>query len=167
MQTKTYNILFLCHGNSARSLIAEAIVNQEMKGPLRAFSAGSEPAGVPHPYTLDLFERLNLDPSLARSKSWDEFGGPDAPMMDFVITVCDTAAGAVCPVWPGQPLSAHWGMPDPVLVTGNEAERRLAFSDTYRMLRNRILAFSSLPIAALDRLKLKREMDDIGTSVPA
>ncbi|GKY89533.1 helix-turn-helix domain-containing protein [Sinisalibacter aestuarii] len=156
------NVLFLCSGNSARSLIAEAILNAEGAGRFRAYSAGSTPRGGPHPYTLDLLRGLGHDLGALRAKSWDEFAGPEAPQMDFVFTVCDKAAAEPCPVWPGQPVTAHWGLPDPVIETGNEAERRLAFSEAYRMLRNRITAFISLPVESLDRLALKRAVDDIG-----
>ena len=157
-----YNVLFLCTGNSARSILAEAIVNREGAGRFRGFSAGSFPKGDVHPYALDLLRRLNHDTSFARSKSWDEFAGPDAPKMDFVFTVCDQAASEPCPFWPGQPMTAHWGLPDPAAATGSEAERRLAFSETYRMLRNRISIFVNLPINQIDSLSLKRELDAIG-----
>jgi len=160
--TRPYNVLFLCTGNSARSILAEAILNQEGQGRFRAFSAGSKPKGMPHPYTIDLLHRLAHDTSFARSKSWDEFAVPDAPEMDFVFTVCDQAAAEECPFWPGQPMSAHWGLPDPVAVEGTEAEKRLAFSETYRMLRNRIIAFVNLPINSLDKLSLQERLDDIG-----
>ena len=157
-----YNVLFLCTGNSARSILAEAIVNREGAGRFRGYSAGSFPRGDVHPYALDLLRRLNHDTSFARSKSWDEFAGPDAPKMDFVFTVCDQAASEPCPFWPGQPMTAHWGLPDPAAATGSEAERRLAFSETYRMLRNRISIFVNLPINQIDSLSLKRELDAIG-----
>ncbi len=157
-----YNVLFLCTGNSARSIIAEAILNREGIGKFRGFSAGSQPKGAVHPYTLDLLKRLNHDTSFARSKSWDEFTWADAPRLDFVFTVCDNAAAEECPYWPGQPMTAHWGMPDPAAATGNDAERHLAFSDTYRMLRSRISIFVSLPLAALDRLSLQQRLDAIG-----
>ncbi|MEC7764326.1 MAG: helix-turn-helix domain-containing protein [Pseudomonadota bacterium] len=160
--TEKKNVLFLCQGNSARSLIAETILNSEAGDRFRAFSAGADPKAGPHPYTLDLLKTLGHDVSGLRSKSWDEFGLAEAPEMDFVFTVCDKAASEVCPIWPGQPMSAHWGVPDPVGVAGNEAEKRLAFSDSYRMLRNRIMAFTSLPMEALDHLSLKRELDQIG-----
>lgn len=156
------NVLFLCSGNSARSLIGEVILNAEGAGKFRAYSAGSSPRGGPHPYTLDLLRNLGHDISGLRAKDWAEFGQPDAPQMDFVFTVCDRTANEVCPVWPGQPVSAHWGVPDPVAATGNEAERRLAFSEAYRMLRNRITAFISLPMESLDRMSLKRAVDEIG-----
>jgi protein-tyrosine-phosphatase len=160
-----YNVLFLCTGNSARSVLAEAILNREGMGRFKAWSAGSHPKGEVHPYTLALLENLNFDTSFARSKSWDEFAVPGAPAMDFVFTVCDQAAAEACPVWPGQPMTAHWGVPDPAAVEGNEAEKRLAFSDTFRMLKNRISVFTSLPIASLDSLALQRQLDDIGRKV--
>ncbi len=156
------NVLFLCTGNSARSLIAEAILNRLGAGKFRAYSAGSTPRHGPHPYTLDLLKRLNHDVSGIRSKSWDEFALPEAPQMDFVFTVCDNAAAEPCPVWPGQPMTAHWGVPDPVLAEGTEAERRLAFSEAYRMLANRISIFVNLPMKSLDKLSLQRRLDDIG-----
>lgn len=155
-------MLFLCTGNSARSIMAEAILNREGKGRFRAFSAGSHPKGEVNPYTLRLLERLNYDTRGARSKSWDEFAREGAPDMDFVFTVCDDAAGEVCPVWPGQPMTAHWGVPDPASVTGSDAEKAAAFADTYRMLSTRISVFVSLPIASLDRLTLQRRLDAIG-----
>jgi len=162
MTTEPYNVLFLCTGNSARSIIAEAIMNREGIGKFNAFSAGSKPGTAPHPYTLDLLKGLNHDIGFARSKSWDEFAGAGAPKMDFVFTVCDNAAAEECPFWPGQPMTAHWGVPDPVKAEGPEAARRFAFSDTYRMLRSRISIFVSLPIASLDRMALQRKLDDIG-----
>ncbi len=162
MTTEPYNVLFLCTGNSARSIIAEAIMNREGMGKFKAFSAGSKPEAAPHPYTLYLLKGLNHDIGFARSKSWDEFAGPDAPQMDFVFTVCDNAAAEECPFWPGQPMTAHWGVPDPVKAEGPEAARRFAFSDTYRMLRSRISIFVSLPIGSLDRMALQRNLDDIG-----
>lgn len=157
-----YNVLFLCTGNSARSILAEAIVAREGMGRFRGFSAGSHPKGELNPFAVQLLERLNHDTSAMRSKSWDEFARPEAPKMDFVFTVCDQAAAEECPYWPGQPMSAHWGLPDPAAVEGNEAERRLAFSETYRMLRNRISIFVNLPIASLDRLALQDRLDEIG-----
>ena len=157
-----YNVLFLCTGNSARSIIAEAIINREGMGRFRGFSAGSRPKGAVHPYALDLLKRLNHDTAFARSKSWDEFARPDAPKLDFVFTVCDQAAAEECPHWPGQPMTAHWGLPDPAAATGNDAERHLAFSETYRMLRNRISVFASLPLASLDRLSLQERVREIG-----
>ncbi|MAQ45004.1 MAG: ArsR family transcriptional regulator [Confluentimicrobium sp.] len=162
MPEPVHNVLFLCTGNSARSLMAEAILNREGAGRFRAFSAGSQPGPVPHPFTLELLSGLNHDTSFARSKSWDEFAGPDAPRMDFVFTVCDRAAAEPCPFWPGQPMSAHWGVPDPVQVDGPEPVRRVAFSEAYRMLRSRISIFTSLPMATLDRMSLQQRLDDIG-----
>lgn len=160
--TRIYNVLFLCTGNSARSILAEAILDREGMGRFKGFSAGSRPRGTVHPYALDLLTRLNHDTSGLRSKSWDEFARPGAPALDFVFTVCDQAAAEECPFWPGQPMTAHWGLPDPAAFIGNEAETRVAFLDTYRMLRNRISIFVNLPIAALDRLTLKKHLDDIG-----
>jgi protein-tyrosine-phosphatase len=157
-----YNVLFLCTGNSARSIIAEAILNREGRGNFRAFSAGSHPKGKVHPYTLDLLRKLNFDLSNMRSKSWNEFTGPEATRLDFVFTVCDDAAGEQCPYWPGQPMTAHWGVPDPAAATGNEAQIRLAFADTFRMLNNRISIFVTLPLRSLDKLTLQRQLDSIG-----
>jgi protein-tyrosine-phosphatase len=164
MPDHPFNVLFLCTGNSARSIMAEAILNRDGMGKFRAFSAGSHPTGEVHPYTIDLLRKLNYPTKDLRSKSWDEFAKEGAPKLDFVFTVCDDAAKEVCPVWPGQPMSAHWGMPDPARATGNEAERRLAFADAYRMMNNRIGIFTSLPIASLDRLSLQRKLTDIGKS---
>ena len=162
-----YNVLFLCTGNSARSIMAEAILNREGRGRFRAYSAGSAPKGRLHPYTLDLLRKLNYGVSGFRSKNWKEFSGPDAPKLDFVFTVCDNAAQEVCPVWPGQPMTAHWGMPDPAAATGTEAEIGLAFADTYRMLNNRISIFVSLPLRSLDQLTLQRQLDSIGKAKDA
>lgn len=164
MPDHPFNVLFLCTGNSARSVFAEAILKKEGRGKFNAFSAGSNPKGVIHPYTLDLLRTLNHPTTEIRSKNWDEFAKPDSQSMDFVFTVCDDAANEVCPIWPGQPMSAHWGVPDPVQATGTEAEIRLAFAESYRMLKNRISAFVNLPMASLDRLSLKREIDAIGKS---
>jgi arsenate reductase (thioredoxin) len=157
-----YNVLFLCTGNSARSIMAEAILNRAGRGKFRAFSAGSQPKGQVHPYTLDLLKKLNYDVTRLRSKNWKEFSGPDAPKLDFVFTVCDNAARESCPVWPGQPMTAHWGVPDPAVATGNEAEVRLAFADALRMLTNRINIFVSLPLRSLDQLTLQRQLNSIG-----
>jgi arsenate reductase len=157
-----FNVLFLCTGNSARSIMAEAILNREGHGKFRAFSAGSHPKGKVHPHTLDLLRRMNFGTSKMRSKSWTEFTGPDVPKLDFVFTVCDQAAAEACPVWPGQPMTAHWGMPDPADATGNEAEVRLAFADTFRMLNNRISIFISLPLRSLDELSLLIQLEAIG-----
>jgi arsenate reductase len=156
------NVLFLCTGNSARSILAECILNREGKGKFHAFSAGSEPAGAVNPRALALLQKLNYDISNLRSKSWDEFAGPDAPKLDFVFTVCDNAAKEVCPIWPGQPMTAHWGLPDPVAVQGTEAEKAFALDDTYRMLNQRISIFVNLPLASLSKLSLQRHLDEIG-----
>jgi arsenate reductase len=161
---RTYNVLFLCTGNSARSVLAECVLARLGAGRFRAFSAGSMPRGEVHPFALDLLRSQNYAVENLRSKSWDEFAGPDAPQLDFVITVCDNAANEVCPVWPGQPMTAHWGLPDPAAVRGSVAEQRLAFADTMRMLRNRIGAFVNLPLASLDRLSLQNRLQAIGTS---
>ena len=159
---RPFNVLFLCTGNSARSIIAEAIINRVGMGKFKGYSAGSLPSGRVHPLALELLNRLNYDTSGARSKSWDEFAAPGAPDLDFVFTVCDNAANEVCPYWPGQPMTAHWGVPDPVAVEGDVTERALAFADTYRMLNNRIGIFTSLPLSSLDEISLQRELDDIG-----
>jgi len=162
-----YNLLFLCTGNSARSILAEAILNRIGGDRFRAWSAGSYPKGQVHPQALSLLGGMGHDLSGLRSKSWDEFAAPGAPPLDFVITVCDDAAGEVCPVWPGHPVTAHWGMPDPAAVEGPPAALALAFAETYRVLNNRIGLFASLPIAGLDRLSLRRRMDDIGQTQDA
>lgn len=160
--TKTYNVLILCTSNSARSILGEAVFNHEGGGKFVAYSAGSKPAGQPNPFAIDLLRREGIDTAFARSKSWDEFALPDAPKMDFVITVCDNAAAEECPYWPGAPVSAHWGLPDPAAVTGSDAEKALAFADTYRALTRRVQAFAALPIATLDALSLKKELTQIG-----
>jgi arsenate reductase (thioredoxin) len=157
-----HSVLFLCTGNSARSILAESILNREGTGRFEAYSAGSHPKGAVHPYALDLLRRLNYPTIHLRSKSWDEFATKDSPKLDFIFTVCDDAAGEVCPIWPGQPMTAHWGIPDPAAVMGTEAERHLAFADAYRMLINRISIFTNLPIASLDRLSLQKHLSDIG-----
>src|SRR5437660_5218252 len=157
-----FNVVFLCTGNSARSIMAEAVLNRAGRGNFRAFSAGSQPKGQVHPYTLDLLRKLNFDVSGLRSKSWNEFAGPDAPKLDFVFTVCDNAANETCPVWPGQPMTAHWGVPDPAAAAGKEAEVRLAFADALRMLTNRINIFVSLPLRSLDELSLQNQLRAIG-----
>lgn len=156
------NVLFLCTGNSARSIMAECIMNREGLGKFKAYSAGSMPAGQVNPYALNLLRKLNYDVSGLRSKSWEEFSGPEAPKLDFVFTVCDNAAKEVCPIWPGQPMSAHWGLPDPAAVEGTDAERALAFDDTYRMLFQRITIFVNLPFASLNKLSLQKQLDEIG-----
>jgi len=162
MSDQAFNVLFLCTHNSARSVIAECVLNQLGRGRFRGFSAGSSPRGEVHPYALDLLREMDYDTSHLRSKSWDEFAGPEAPALDFVFTVCDNAANEVCPIWPGQPMTAHWGLPDPSAATGTEAERRFAFADTHRMLFQRISIFSNLPIDSLDKLSLQKRLDDIG-----
>ncbi|GIK79209.1 MAG: arsenate reductase ArsC [Pseudorhodoplanes sp.] len=162
MSDRPYNVLFLCTGNSARSIMAEAILNREGRGKFRGYSAGSQPKGQVHPHTLDLLRRMNFDVGDYRSKSWTEFSGPDAPSLDFVFTVCDSAAAESCPVWPGQPMTAHWGIPDPAAATGTEAEIRLAFAEAFRMLSNRISIFVSLPLSSLDNLSLQKRLDAIG-----
>ena len=155
------NILFLCTGNSARSILAEAIMNRVGKGKFAAYSAGSTPKGDVSPYALRLLSQLGYDTSPFRSKPWDEFAMPGAPHLHFVITVCDNAAGEVCPIWPGQPISAHWGMPDPAAVEGSDTEIAIAFAETYRMLNNRISIFASLPFAKLSRQALQSKVDAI------
>ena len=159
-----YNVLFLCTGNSARSIIAEAILNHAGRGRFKAFSAGSQPKGKINPRTLDLLRKFNYDVSTMRSKSWTEFATPGAPDLDFVFTVCDNAAGESCPLWPGQPITAHWGIPDPAAASGTEAEIALAFKDAYRMLNRRIDLFLALPIEKLDRLVLTTRLREIGRS---
>ena len=144
--------------------MAEAILNRDGLCRFKAFSAGSHPTGEVHPYTIQLLQKLNYPTAELRSKSWDEFATADAPKLDFVFTVCDDAANEVCPIWPGQPMTAHWGVPDPARATGNEAERRLAFADAYRMMNNRIGIFINLPIASLDRLSLQSKLAEIGKS---
>jgi protein-tyrosine-phosphatase len=161
-----YNVLFLCTGNSARSIIAECIINSVGMGRFKGYSAGSNPTRRVHPYALELLEKLNYPTVGLRSKSWEEFTALEAPALDFVFTVCDNAAQEVCPVWPGQPISAHWGVPDPAAATGTEAEIRLAFANTHRMLHNRISIFTSLPLSSLDKLTLQKRLDDIGKAVP-
>jgi protein-tyrosine-phosphatase len=156
------NVLFLCTGNSARSIMAEAILAKLGQGKFRAFSAGSQPKARVNPQTVQLLQSLGYDTSRLRSKSWAEFAKPGAPALDFVFTVCDNAAGETCPVWPGQPMTAHWGVPDPAEAQGSEAEIALAFKDAYRMLHQRIGIFTALPIASLDQLSLQRRLADIG-----
>jgi arsenate reductase len=165
MTDHVYNVLFLCTGNSARSILAESILNREGAGRFNGYSAGSHPKGQIHPYALDLLRKMNHPTAGLRSKSWDEFATPGAPVMDFVFTVCDNAANEICPIWPGQPLSAHWGIPDPAAADGTEAERRLAFAEAYRMLSNRIGIFASLPLRAIGRLGLQARLDEIGRNL--
>ena len=162
MPDRVYNVLFLCTGNSARSILAEAILNKIGADKFKAYSAGSRPKGQVNPNTLRLLQRLGYDTTGYWSKSWEEFAKPTAPKLDFVFTVCDDAAGETCPVWPGQPMTAHWGIPDPAAATGTDAEIAVAFHDAYRMLRRRIEAFAALPIAALDALTLQGKLREIG-----
>jgi arsenate reductase (thioredoxin) len=159
-----YKVLFLCTGNSARSIMAEAILNQKGKGRFIAYSAGSHPSGQPRPEALRQIELTGMPTAGLRSKSWDEFAGPRAPKMDFVFTVCDNAANEQCPYWPGQPMTAHWGVPDPATVTGTSEEIARAFLDAFVILDRRVGLFLSLPLAALDALAMKRELDSIGRS---
>jgi arsenate reductase len=159
---KIYNALFLCTGNSARSIMAEAILNKLCRGKFRAYSAGSQPKGQVNPHTLQLLKSLGYDASGFRSKAWTEFAKAGAPALDFVFTVCDNAAGEACPVWPGQPMTAHWGVPDPAGATGSEAEIALAFKDAYRLLHQRIGIFTTLPISSLDTLSLQAKLKEIG-----
>jgi arsenate reductase len=159
---KVYNVLFLCTGNSARSILAESIMNKLGKGRFRGFSAGSHPSGRVNPLALDLLKQLDLPTEGLRSKSWDEFAGMDGIHFDFVITVCDNAAGEACPVWPGRPVTAHWGIPDPAAVEGSELEKKFAFSQAYKSMDRRIKLFLSLPMTSIDQLRLKERMDAIG-----
>jgi len=160
--SKAYNVLFLCTGNSARSIFAEALIERLGKGRFRGFSAGSHPKGAVHPLTLEILQSLEYPTEGYRSKGWEEFARPGAPELDFVFTVCDVAAGEVCPVWPGSPVTAHWGVPDPAAAEGDDIARKRAFVSAYRMLEKRIGLFASLRIAELDRLTLKRKVDEIG-----
>ena len=162
MSDQIFNVLFLCTGNSARSILAEAILNRVGQGRFRAYSAGSQPKGEVHPFAIALLKGVNHDTSFARSKSWEEFATDEAPVMDFVFTVCDNAANEACPVWPGQPVTAHWGVPDPAAVEGSEVEQHLAFADTARVFRRRIELFLSLPLRSLDSMSLQNKVRDIG-----
>jgi arsenate reductase len=162
MDNKIYNVLFLCTGNSARSIMAEALLNTSGKGRFRAFSAGSHPTGRVHPFALEVLKKAQLPVEGLRSKSWEEFARPAAPPLDFVFTVCDKAAGEVCPIWPGQPMTAHWGIEDPAAFEGSEEERRRYFSRIFIYLRNRILIFTDLPFDELDKLSLQKRLDEIG-----
>ena len=164
MADRVYNVLFLCTGNSARSILAEAILNRRGKGRFKAFSAGSHPKGAVHPLALALLERKGLSTEGLRSKAWDEFAKPGAPELNFVFTVCDNAAGEVCPIWPGQPMTAHWGQPDPAAVEGTDLDKTNAFREAFRMLERRIEMFTSLPIASLDQLSLGDKVREIGRS---
>jgi len=163
-QNRTFNVLFLCTGNSARSILSEALLNKRAQGQFRAFSAGSHPAGRVNPYALALLQRTGHSTDGLRSKSWDEFAAPGAPELDFVFTVCDNAAGEVCPMWPGQPITAHWGIPDPAAVEGTDEQKRRAFDDAFRILERRISLFLSLPIRSLEQLVLQERLSEIGRS---
>ena len=163
MAARVYNVLFLCTGNSARSIIAESILNSTGAGRFKAFSAGSQPTGKVNPLALELLRSSRMPTEGLASKAWDTFAQPGAPKLDFVITVCDNAAGEVCPIWPGQPMTAHWGVPDPAAVTGSDEVKRKAFSEASHVLLNRIRIFASLPFAKLDRLSLQKKLDDIGS----
>lgn len=158
----SYHVLFLCTGNSARSILAESLLKHWSRGHFIAHSAGSQPKGEVHPYALDFLRSLKLPSEGFRSKSWEEFATPESPRLDFVFTVCDSAANEPCPVWPGQPMTAHWGVPDPAAATGTEVQKRQAFREAFRQLENRIKIFTALPVATLDRLSLKRKLDEIG-----
>lgn len=164
---RPYAVLFLCTGNSARSIMSEAILSRIGAGRFKSYSAGSQPKGDVHPRVVQMLKTLNYKPELFRSKSWEEFSGPDAPELDFVFTVCDNAANEVCPVWPGQPMTAHWGVPDPAAARGTDAEIAFAFDEAWRMLQNRITIFCNLPLESLDRLALKARLDEIGRASPA
>jgi arsenate reductase (thioredoxin) len=162
MPDRIHNVLFLCTGNSARSILAESILRKDGSGHFRAFSAGSQPKGAVNPFAIKVLNSLDYPTSDLRSKSWEEFARPDAPMMDFVFTVCDNAAGEACPVWPGQPMTAHWGIEDPAEVEGTDIEKEAAFVAAFRYLKNRIAAFTSLPLDSIDRLSLGTKLRDIG-----
>lgn len=166
MTERSYNVLLLCTGNSARSILAESIMNRHGKGQFRAFSAGSHPTGRVNPVALTLLKQLNFPTEGLHSKSWDEFAAPNGPHLDFVFTVCDKAAGEVCPYWPGQPMTAHWGIPDPAAVEGTDVEKSLAFRDAFRSMETRIRLFLSLPIASIDRMRLQERLDAIGKTPP-
>jgi arsenate reductase (thioredoxin) len=162
MDEPDFNVLFLCTGNSARSILAESLLNNLGRGRFRAFSAGSHPAGQVNPFALELLEKNHFPTAELRSKAWDEFAQPDAPRLDFVITVCDKAAGEICPVWPGQPITAHWGIPDPAAVEGSDEIKRHAFVEAMSQMQRRISMFISLPFAALDGMRLQQAVRDIG-----
>jgi arsenate reductase len=166
MSERPYEVLFLCTGNSARSILAEALINHWGGGKFHGMSAGSHPKGAVHPIALELLKRVRLPSEGLRSKSWDEFAASAGPPLDFVFTVCDNAAGEVCPYWPGQPMTAHWGVPDPAAVEGSETEKWLAFRSAFKVLENRIKIFTSLPIASFDRVKLQARLEAIGKTAP-
>jgi arsenate reductase len=163
MSERIYNVLFLCTGNSARSILAESILNHEFGDRFKGYSAGSYPKGEVHPVAVAVLNSLGHDTSYFRSKSWDEFSGSDAPQLDFIFTVCDNASKETCPVWIGHPMTAHWGIADPAAVEGSKAEQHAAFQSAYRMMRNRISLFASLPFASLDAMSLKNQLNEIGT----
>jgi protein-tyrosine-phosphatase len=163
MTGKVYNVLFLCTGNSARSILGEAILNKDGDGRFRAWSAGSQPKGKVHPLAIKELEALGYSTENLTSKSWDVFSGPDAPQMDFIFTVCDSAAGEACPVWIGHPMTAHWGIEDPAAVEGNEADKQRAFAQAARFLKNRISAFLNLPLSTIDRMALQNHLKQIGS----
>ena len=167
MSDRTFNVLFLCTGNSARSILAESIVTHLGAGRFTGFSAGSQPKGQVHPYALDLLASLGFPSTGMHSKSWEVFAAAGAPNMDFVFTVCDSAAGEACPIWPGQPMTAHWGVPDPAAVEGSELEKRAAFREAFAALENRIRLFMSLPFASLDKMALQQRLDAIGRKPPS
>lgn len=167
MSDQAYNVLFLCTGNSARSILAESILRKDGRGRFRAFSAGSQPKGGVNPFAMKVLRKLDYPTDGLRSKSWGEFAAADAPVMDFVFTVCDNAANEVCPVWPGQPMSAHWGIEDPAEMTGTDLEKEAAFVTAFRYLKNRIGAFTSLPLTSIDRLSLGTKLREIGRSAGA
>jgi len=167
MSDRTFNVLFLCTGNSARSILAESIVTHLGAGRFTGFSAGSQPKGQVHPYALDLLASLGFPSTGMHSKSWEVFAAAGAPNMDFVFTVCDSAAGEACPIWPGQPMTAHWGVPDPAAVEGSELEKRAAFREAFSALENRIRLFMSLPFASLDKMALQQRLDAIGRKPPS
>jgi len=166
MSERVFNVLFLCTGNSARSILAEVLINHWGRGKFRGFSAGSHPKGAVHPIALELLRQMKLPTEGLRSKSWDEFAAPAQQRLDFVFTVCDNAAGEVCPYWPGQPMTARWGIPDPAAVEGSDTDRWVAFRLAFKVLESRIKIFTSLPIASLDRVKLQTQLDAIGKGGP-
>ena len=167
MSGRVYNVLFLCTGNNARSIMAESILRKDGGGGFRSFSAGSQPKGVVNPFALKVLRAADYPTDRLRSKNWQEFAAPDAPVMDFVFTVCDNAAGEACPLWPGQPMTAHWGIEDPAAVEGTDMEKEAAFVAAFRYFKNRIAAFTSLPLQSIDRLSLGTRLRDIGRGLGA
>ena len=163
MSDRIYNVLFLCTGNTARSILAEAILNKDGLGRFKAYSAGSQPKGSVNPFAIKVLTSFGYPTEGASSKSWDVFATPDAPVMDFVFTVCDNAAGEACPIWPGQPMTAHWGIEDPAAVEGSDIDKERAFVEAFRLMKNRISIFTSLPLSSLDKLSLQKKLKDIGT----